>query len=172
MSQKDPDRPDLNRREKHILEMLIVATSEITKGSDVLRDRLTMVDRRGYSSLRLALGHLHRVEGLIYETMPTRQLRQLQTACRTGVVTLNLDRTLLPKGYVPVADMDLNTIAAAAVNNKCALCLMDERECQSCPLRKSLITLWPPKEYNKYGRCPYQGVRWAEDATDSIEEDE
>ncbi len=174
MSQKVEGRPDLSRREKHPIEMIMVACSEIYKSKDELKKRLYMADPKGqgWRGLNCALGLLMKAQRMIYDTVPPRQLEQLRTICEAGVVTLNINPALLPKGYTAVEDGDLNVICAAAVNEACSVCVADSRECQSCQLRKSLLRIWPPKEFSKYGRCPYQDVTWASDATVSLSEEE
>lgn len=174
MSIRVEGRPPLRRKEKHCLEMLMVASSEVYKGRDDLKDRLYVADPSGnlWRNLNCALGLIMKVQKAIYNTVPPHQLEQLRTVCECGVATLNVNSALLPKGYTAIADGDLNIICASAVNEVCNVCVQDARECQSCQLRKALLAFWPPKEYPKYGRCPYQDVKWAADATVALPEEE
>ncbi len=174
MSQKVEGRPPLRRKEKHQLEMLMAASSEISKGKDDIKERLYAADPSGnlWRNLTCALGLIRKVQKGIYSTVPLHQLEQFRTVCECGIVTMNVNAAILPKGYTAIADSDLNVICASAVNEICGVCVQDSRECSSCQLRKSLLTFWPPKEYNKYGRCPYQDVKWAKDSTETMPEEE
>ena len=166
MSQKDKDRPDLNRREKHGLEIIMACASEMHKCSPDLKARLTMRDRRGYAYFKMAIGLLDKSLSLIYEATPVRQLNQMYAICKSAEVQLNTSPVLTPTGYTAVKDTDLNYICGAAVNNKCAICVKDGMESRRCELRKTLMTIWPPLELPKFGDCPYQGVHWFEDASE------
>ena len=172
MSQKEEGRPDLNRREKHGLEIIMACASEMHKCAPVLKERLTMRNKRGFAYFKMALGLLDKALGLIYEVTPTRQLRQIYALCKSGAVQLTASPALTPANYTAVKNTDVNVLCAAAVNNKCALCIQNGLEARSCELRKTLITIWPPKEMPRYGDCPYQGVRWVEKAEDVPEEEE
>ena len=171
MSQKEEGRPDLNRREKHGLEMIVACASEMHKCTPVLKERLTMKDRRGFAYYRMALGLIDKALGLIYEVTPTRTLRQIHAVCKSGAVQLTVSPSLTPPQYTAVKNSDLNYLCGAAVNEKCALCIDDAGKARNYELRKTLMTIWPPKKLPKYGDCPYQGVRWYEKAGD-LPEDE
>ena len=171
MSQKEEGRPDLNRREKHAMEIMMACGSEMHRSSADLKERLTMRDKRGYIYFRMALGLFDKSLGLIYEMTPIRQLKQIQAICKSGCVQLNISPTLTPPDYTAVKNADLNRLCASTVNNKCALCTEDGMKARKCELRKTLMTIWPPNELPKFGDCPYQGVRWYEGA-DTVPDDE
>ena len=162
MSKPEEGRPDLNRREKHGMEIILACASEMHKCDAVLKDRLTANDRRGYAYFKSALGLLDKALGLIYKTVPFRQLEQVEAICKKGYVQISMPSVIDIPGYTPIKDSDVNTIVGAAVNNKCAICVNDGQECTKCELRKTLMCIWPPKELPRYGGCPYQGVRWRE----------
>lgn len=86
MSQKEEGRPDLNRREKHGLEIMMACASEMHKCTPVLKERLTMKDKRGFAYYRMALGLLDKALGLVYDVTPTRQLRQIYAVCQSGAM--------------------------------------------------------------------------------------
>ena len=58
------------------------------------------------------------------------------------------------------------------MNERCLLCVREGNEARNCELRKTLMTLWPPKEIPRYRDCPYQNVKWYEDPGQIEEEDE
>ena len=160
MSQKEEGRPDLNRREKEALEMIIVCSNEMYKHGDVLKARLKSAHPRGYNWFRIALGLLNKVLDLIYATIPKRQLEHLYEMCKIGEVRLVTSASVITAPYIPIKARDVNVLCDAAVNNKCALCIQNGLEARSCELRKTLMTFCPPTDLPKYGDCPYQGVRW------------
>lgn len=162
MSQKEEGRPDLNRREKHGLEIMMACASEMHKCTPVLKERLTMKDKHGFAYYRMALGLLDKALGLVYDVTPTRQLRQIYAVCQSGAIQLTATPALTPPQYTAVKNSDLNYLCGAAVNEKCAMCIEDGVSARKCELRKTLMTIWPPKELPKFGDCPYQGVRWFE----------
>lgn len=166
MSQKEAGRPDLNRREKTGMEMILACANEMHRSGEALKPRLKMGNPKGWAFFRAALALLDKSLNLIFDTTPTRQLQQLQTMCKTGHVQLVHSAAVTPVGYTPVKVTDVNVLCAGAVNGKCAVCVEDGLSARQCPLRKSLMTIWPPKELPKYGDCPYQGVRWYEGAGD------
>ena len=172
MSQKEEGKPDLNRREKHGLEMMMACASEMHKNAPALKERLTMIDRRGYAYYRMALGLMDKALGLVYDTTPVRQLKQMYAICKSGAVQLTTSPALTPANYTAVKNSDLNKLCGAAVNERCLLCVKDGTEARNCELRKTLMTLWPPNELPKFGDCPYQGVRWFENAGEISEDDE
>ena len=172
MSQKEEGKPDLNRREKHGLEIMMACASEMHKCSPVLKERLTMKDKRGFAYYRMALGLMDKALGLVYDTTPVRQLKQIYAVCKSGAVHLTASPALTPVSYTAVKNSDLNQLCAASVNQKCALCVQNGMEARQCELRKTLMTIWPPKELPKFGDCPYQGVRWFENAGEISEDDE
>ncbi len=172
MSQKEEGRPDLNRREKHGLEMIVACASEMHKCAPMLKERLTMTNPYGYRLFKMALGLLDKSLGLIYETTPIRQLRQMQAICQSGAVQLTVSPALTPPQYTAVKNSDLNYLCGAAVNEKCALCTEYENGARYCELRKTLMTIWPPKELPRFGGCPYQGVRWYEKPGDVPDDEE
>lgn len=169
MSQKEEGRPDLNRREKHGLEIIMACASEMHKTGPDLKKRLTMKDRRGYAYFRMAQGLLDKALELIYDTTPLRQLKQMHTISKSAVVQLNTSPALTPPAYTAVKDSDLNYLCGAAVNSKCAICMDDPMKARQCELRKTLMVIWPPKELPMFGDCPYQGVRWFESAQENYE---
>ena len=171
MSQKEEGRPDLNRREKHAMEIIMACGSEMHKCSTDLKERLTMTDKRGYVYFRMALGLFDKALDLIYKTTPIRQLKQVQAVCKSGCVQLNITPTLTPPDYAVIKNADLNRLCSATVNERCALCQNDGMTARQCEIRKTLMTIWPPKELPKFGDCPYQGVRWYEGA-DTVPDDE
>ena len=142
------------------------------KCSPVLKERLTMKDKRGYAYYRMALGLMDKTLGLIYETTPVRQLKQMYVICKSGAIQLTTSPALTPANYTAVKNSDLNYLCSAAVNMKCALCAEDPMSARKCELRKTLMTIWPPKELPKYGDCPYQGVRWFENPGDLPADDD
>ena len=163
MSQKEEGRPDLNRREKHGLEMMMALASEMHKNAPVMKERLTMKDRRGYAYYKMAVGLLDKALGLAYDTTPVRQLKQMYAICKSGAVQLTTSPALTPANYTAVRNSDLNKLCGAAVNERCLLCMNEDLEARQCELRKTLMTIWPPKEIPKYRPCPYQNVKWFED---------
>ncbi len=166
---EEPGRTEMNRREKHALEMIIIAANELAKKKGDLKERLDGIDRKQYRMMCAALGMLLKVQTNVLDTIPTPQLIQLRTVCGSGCVAVMPDPTLLPAGHTMVLDRDLNRIMGEAVNNKCALCVLDDMACRQCELRKVLMTYWPPKKLPRYGGCPYQRVEWK---LDGIGEDE
>lgn len=172
MSRKEEGRPDLNRREKHGMEIIMACASEMHKTAPMLKERLTMKNPYGYRLFKMALGLLDKALGLIYETTPIRQLQQMRTICLSGAVTLNTSPALTPPGYTAVKASDMNVLCGAAVNEKCALCMEEGGKVSQCELRKTLMTVWPPKEIPKYRPCPYQGVKWYDKPGDIPEDEE
>lgn len=164
MSRKEPGHPDLNRKEKHLLEMLLTAISELNSGKSVLRERLNIVDPKANRYLACALGLILRVRDTVYASTPTRQMQYIQRMTHEGVVVFCIDRTLVPKGYVSISNDDVNVLAEAATRDRCSLCLLDARDSKNCPLRKVLLDVWPPEKMPKYGRCPYKDVIFDKDA--------
>lgn len=172
MSKPQEGKPDMNRREKRALEMIVVAKSQIITEGEALKARLKSKDKRGWAYVRQALGLLDKAQELIYETVPDRQLRQLYVMCKTGVCTIIPNPALMPKGYAPVCESDMNVLIGSAVNNKCAICVGDGLDYTKCELRKTLMTLWPPLELPRFGGCPYQGKHWVESASEDAEGDD
>lgn len=172
MSRKEPGHPDLNRKEKNLLVMLLSAVSELSSGRKVLRDRLNLVDPRANGYLACALGLIRRVRDTVYATAPTRQKQYIDRMTREGGIVFCIDRTLLPKGYVSLSNDDVNVLAEAATRDRCSLCLLDARDSKNCPLRNVLLDVWPPNKVPRYGGCPYKDVIFDTDATKAIAESE
>ena len=172
MSKPEPEKPDMNRHEKQALEMIVVAKSKIINDGKYLKDRLKSKDKRGWAYIRQALGLLDKAQGLIYDTIPERQLAQLYAKCKSGVCTIIPNPALMPKGYAPISEGDLNVLIGSAVNNKCAICVGDGLDYTKCELRKTLMAIWPPLELPRFGGCPYQGKHWAESNYETVEANE
>ena len=172
MRQEEEDgRLELNRREKQALEMLLVCASELQHRGETLRARTAMKDRNGWRYFRLAMTFMQKALDLVYGTIPVRQLLQIEAMCKSGSVCLTTAPSLMPTGYTPVKNADVNVLCASSVNQKCALCVLNGMEARRCALRGTLMTIWPPKELPKYGDCPYQGVRWYEESGEVPEND-
>lgn len=162
MSTKEPGREDLNRRERNCIEMLVVSTSEVAVAVDALKARAKQADPHCMAYIKCALGLLRKAQDLIYATVPTRQLLQLQTVCKNGYAEIRMPSASCPPNYYPVSVKDANTIIGAAVNDRCKVCFEDKAYCDKCELRKALLNVHPPMEYDRFQNCPYQNAQWAD----------
>lgn len=156
------ERYNLNRRERNVIEMLVVATSECAVAVDALKERAKQADAHCMAYIKCALGLLRKAQDLLYGTIPTKQLIQLQTVCKNGYAEIRMPSASCPANYYPVSVHDANVIIGAAVNDTCKVCFEDKAFCDKCELRKALLNVHPPMEYDKFANCPYQNAQWAD----------
>lgn len=148
---------EMDAREVHATEFIAGLDSQLARFSDALTDRLKKIGR--YREFRLAAAMIEKVLDGLYSSMPRKTLLQFQRLNEVGEVIVR-PRPASRKGqYMQIVDNDdLKLLINKSIEHECAICMRRGGEVRSCPLRRALMSICPPKELVKDGSCNYQAV--------------
>lgn len=154
----DTGREKLTGEELRMIVLLRIMWGAIDgRFRKVLGARLKKTPR-GYMMFCQAFGLLSAMFMQLRETVPERQLEQIDRTVQHGEVQVRLQRA---GAYDD--DMNIvrsNTLGVAvgyAMRGECALCVKDRADVKRCPLRKAIDELCPPDSYETAG-CVYRDL--------------
>ena len=134
----EPEKKRLTADEMLMTTWMTVMAKAMQSGlADIMRDRLSMLPN-GWNRFRRATGALlHLCDDMLCTLIPG-QLYTLNETNDRGMISITVKKaTGIPNMGSYVMSEELQTIANAAQNGECAICMKEGGEIRSCPLRKA-----------------------------------
>ena len=121
----------------------------------------------GWKMFRQAFGLLSRSFDQLEDTIPLRQLHQINSTIHNGEVAVKLKRAGKYDDDMNVVRADALALAVGyAMRGECALCVKDRADIKRCPLRKAIDELCPPNTYETMG-CIYRDLAHEQEYPDT-----
>lgn len=129
-------------------------------GAKALERRLRTTPT-GWKMFRQAFGLLDKMFPQLEDTIPDRQLVQINQTIKNGEVVVKLRRAgKYDDDWNVVRAETLAVAVGYAMRGECALCVKDRADIKRCQLRKTIDELCPPNTFETMG-CIYRDLAHA-----------
>lgn len=127
------------------------------RGKRALEKRLRMTEH-GWKMYRQAFGLLTKMFNELRETIPQRQLCQIDMTLEHGEVGVRLQRaSQYDDDMTVVRAQPIETVVGCVLAAECAICVRERADVKRCLLRKAIDEICPPNSYETTG-CVYRDL--------------
>lgn len=152
------DIREANGHEMVGIEMLAALDAHLIRDEEHLQDRLKTIPN-AWRDYRLAKSLIEKIVGKLYDTLPQKQLLHMQRLASTFEVVVRPKPFTKRGAYMSAIDnLDLKVLINTVMNDECAMCLKDYRECKKCPIRSALMNVAPPNKVGNNSFCEYRNI--------------
>ena len=152
---QDQDLIWCSSHEMRVIELLAALDSGLLSGQEALRERLSGIPG-GWMRFRLIAKTLESLLVQIYETMPYKNLRHMQSITSDCVISIVPRVSQTTNRMCLVEARNLEELVDSVLVGDCAICGKHDKDAKACPVRKVLRQIYPPKDRSPYGDdCEY-----------------
>lgn len=150
---------EASSREVHFIEFVAGLDAQLTNGEKHLEQRLKSIPD-AWRQYRIAKSSVDKVIRGLYETLPEKTQKHMTDLCARGEVVIRPKPVGKQYDDVQIVQTaDLKLLINCTMAAECAMCMKEGREQKKCELRKALMCICPPTEFNKNSTlCPYVDV--------------
>lgn len=154
---------DLIRSERTSIEYLALLDNELNKAEDILESRLRLAPD-AWRQFRIAKVALSKALEGIYTTMPIKDLKRMLRFADQSAIYIQTKKASEPTEYELVPKDVLNRVVEQACGEGCHYCVKMPLEVAMCDIRKDLLLIAPPENFDSPYGCPFRSC----DAFDNL----
>ncbi len=146
---------DLIRSERTSIEYLALLDNELNKAEDILESRLRLAPD-AWRQFRIAKVALSKALEGIYTTMPIKDLKRMLRFADQSAIYVQTKKASEPTKYELVPKDVLNRVVEQACGEGCHYCVKMPLEVAMCDIRKDLMLIAPPENFDSPYGCPFR----------------
>lgn len=140
---------------------LMVLRNSLARYSPATKERARLAGKTVWRDIRLMMHLVCKVQEALIRTMPERRNDYYLTYAQHGHYELKMNGPVRGSTrFVLISTDSLSSLAEAAVENECAMCLREGDEIGKCGIRKAMIEVAPPSEIEdtRWRKCEYRDL--------------